>query len=450
MNDTNEKIERWDSFYSCIGSYEVNYSLEVLFASLNEKSIDWAIWKSLENLAGQLNGNGGDIDILVDGKDKLDFLICAGINGFVLDKRSYSGNGEDIFVLRHYSHDQGKKFMLHVHTNIRLGSKKYKEFRVPTERQMLDNCKRFGFVNVLAEEDFFLTRLIAVILKDRSREDVFARKMLRESMLDCHEENKLLLDRISKFANESFVSHVREEIYTGNFPSSSLRDECLKFVFELKISYREKISYLLKNKLPRRNKLGPLFINIYGHDGAGKTTARDDVYSALKSFGKTSKFYLGRNRWSKFNSLIYRNRHRHRIFSSFWHVTSFIEILLRHMKCKCCFLLGYSVVVDRGLFDILVKYQSSPSYLNWLLGNVANRIDKKSSSLKILLVCDPKVAAERDGTIVELEIARRRKSYEDLSTSDMRVIDTTLLSKKEVASSIFDVAQKYFGKNNVS
>lgn len=438
------------SLFSSIEALRVQPDLDQLFSALNEQGIRWAIWKSLENLETQLDCAGGDIDMLIDAQQRSAFLSCAADCGFVLDKRSVSGNGRDIIVLRHLSLAQDKKIMLHVHAQLRVGSKKFKEFRLPIEKQVLNNRYCVGSVQLVSDADFFTIRTLGATLKDRNREDIFAKRMLVDCFDGQIEKAQNMVDALVAYSDKNFVARVADEVRRGDFPSAKTQLAGETLVTKIRIGPRERIRFFALNRLPRRNKLGPFWINIYGHDGAGKTTAQHEVVKALRKFGPTFEAYLGRNTWTRLNQAIYRAQSSHKFFQSMWKISSFLELYLRHVRTKVLYLTGRSVVVDRGLFDVFIKYSSSGSPLGSFLGRIAMTIERRSQNFKILLICDPLVAAQRDGKLGVEEIARRNRAYEQVLGTEVPRIDTTVLSKAEVAQKIIEAAQVHFGRKNAN
>lgn len=438
------------SLFPSVKALRVQPDLDQLFSALNAQDIRWAIWKSLEFLETQLDCAGGDIDLLIDAQQRADFLSCAANYGFVLDKRSVSGNGRDIIVLRHFSAAQDKKIMLHVHAQLRVGSKEFKEFRIPIERQVLDNRYCVGSVQLVSDADFFALRTLAATLKDRAREDTFAKQMLINCFDGQTKKSQEMVDALVAYSEKDFVLKIVDEVRRGDFPSAETRRVGESMVQRIGIGPRERLRFFALKRLPRRNKLGPFWINIYGHDGAGKTTAQNEVVKTLRKFGPTFEAYLGRNTWTRLNRAIYSAQSSHKFLRPIWKASSFIELYLRHLRTKALYHAGRSVVVDRGLLDVGIKYASSESPLGSFLGRLATTIDRRSGSLKILLVCDPLVAARRDGKLGAEEIARRNRGYEQALRTNVPTIDTTMLSKAEVAQKIVDAAQVYFGRKNAN
>lgn len=449
MNDAYSHGQEWCEIYD--KKYgNIAPALEIFFKSLNNQSIPWAIWKSLENLEHQLSGAFGDIDILIDESKKREFLECAGRNAFILHRGSISGNDDDIFILRSYDYLSGNEFMLHVHSRIRVGSKDHKEFWIPIDDQALTNCISFGSVRVVRPEIFLLIRVFSVILKDRSRQDCYAVGMAHQAFLLTAPQKSLVLGCFQNFSSKWFVKELVNELREGSFPSTALREKCFEFVYLLPIERGSGLKKRLRQYLIRRNKLGPLFITIYGHDGSGKTTAQEGISIALKKFGQVNSVYLGRNRWSIVNAFFFKRFMGTRILGSVWQITSFLELLIRRFGASASFSLGHSIVMDRGLYDVVIKYSSSSSYTPRLLSLLATGVESTSDDFKVLLVCDPEVAFQREASISCDEIKKRKVVYENTLSKKMPVLDTTALSKDQVIKEILDMAFRHFGQRNVA
>ena len=439
------RCQQISAVYDVLASCPINPSLEEFFRRLNRDGILWAIWKGLEHIEAQLIGLAGDIDILITESQQDAFGTAAASAGFVRDRRSPSGNDRDIFVLRHYDVESGNDIMLHVHTRIRLGTKKHKEFNVPIETDALKDCVHAGEVRVVKPGVFFTLRILGLALKDRNREDAFASTLARHVMTDECKAHAVLLEELAKSADHAFAENVRLEIVNKSFPSLQMRREAKKHVIRMTVGARERMRLIAIRRLPRRNKLGPLYIALYGHDGAGKTSTQVQLREELTRFGPVHTAYLGRNRWSRVNNFILTRRSQFGL-SFVWDLTSFLELFGRHLKATYRFLLRQTVVTDRGLFDVAIKYSSSSSKVRKALGAFARVVEGRSKSLKILLVCDADVAATRDNSLSVSEIQLRREAYVSFLTHRMETIDTTNMTTREVTAVVLDLAQRHFGR----
>jgi len=128
----------------------------ILFMRMNNEGIHYCHWKSNFRLRDGLAGKT-DLDILVDNKDRQKFNIVLDKLGFIKivspPAKQYPGM-EDFLGL---DTETGKFCHLHVHYQLILGQKYFKNYHLPIERFVLNNLRILNNVNVpIPEIELFL------------------------------------------------------------------------------------------------------------------------------------------------------------------------------------------------------------------------------------------------------------------------------------------------------
>lgn len=430
--------------------------IQSVTALLDEQKIDYVIWKSLENLDAQLEGRE-DIDILFKPEDHDKILGFLMDNDFALDITSPDTHGRELYILRGFDVEQSCFFTFHVHFGLFSGSKKYKEYRIPLEEDCFKSRVQKNGLWILDDHMFCITRFIVNAIRENPNDPV-------------------LDDLISKFDGQ------KHDAYKRIFSPFGLDQMIQKFA-DGKIKEREHIQRKIVDNLDRQNPIGPRIkyldkmrqkrqggwrhrlavlvglkrnkqgygagIMLVGHDGAGKSSSTQILTKRLRKLGAVKQIYLGRQNWCFLNRWIEKGRETTLSFfcRSLWPLTSTIEILYRYMKGKFFEKVGYIVIYDRTLYDIIIKWEGSPLKTARLACRLARffagQTDEKTT--KIYLHCSAETAKKRKGKHEKEEIESLHHHYQSLLPKEYHAIDTSDLTPDEVCHTII---RKFIERHN--
>ena len=421
-----------------------------LFGALEERGLRYTIWKSLENYAEQLDGDG-DVDVLFDDRDRAAVHRLMAEIGFPEDFGTDASVGEDVKVFRGFDGETATHTSIHAYFFCLLGSKTYKEYRFPFESEMLQDSTRVDGVFRADQGHFVTTRLLMVTLRQTFEDTYVCRLAHTFPDLDPH-------------ARDIVNRHVR--FYFGADPESLLA-ELAKGEPACLASYREHVHQMMdsqfciagrieqvkrvKSKLswfqrwvPRllkfsRNKLAtPIGVLLAGHDGTGKTTVSKLLERQLSAVGPSRRIYLGRNDWSSLNASIDRRRlqRRYRFLNWLWPYTSTLEILARLLKGKLRIWLGWIVIYDRSVIDLIYKYDGKSQLGRWFPLWIARVTAGSQADLCYMLTAEPESVVHRKGKHETAEMELVRSRYIALADDRYQVIDTTNTTPQQLASRV--------------
>lgn len=425
-------------------------ALKELFESMEKENVRYVVWKSLENLEEALDGVG-DVDILFASvEDKFVRSFMAN-HGFVEDLASAACTGENITVFRGFDKNSCKFIMLHAHFELRFGSKKFKEFRFPYESDMLENFKRRHEVKILKDAYFMITRILHATVK-RNYDDNYIQKLAEDFNKLSAGESAIVIKHLGFYFNTD-IPNLMASLEEGNIQTLSdyylLAYEKLDIqipILEYKkniIQASPRLNFCLRslNRIfrVRRNKVGNgLELSLSGYDGTGKTTVSFFLEDKLSSVAPVKRIYLGRNRWFFLNMLINRLQGIRAFFwlQWLWPVTSTLEILGRVLKGKLLKAFGCIVIYDRAIGDLKLKYHAKRKSVAWFPMLVYSSMRNFEVDLHYLLIAEPSIVLERKGYHNINEIEELRRQYLKSANDNTRVMDTSELSIRDVASNI--------------
>lgn len=424
--------------------------LERLFESMDEEGFRYAVWKSLENLEEALEGVG-DLDILFADEDRESVHRFMAEQDFVEDHGSPASIGDDLKVFRGFDGSTCRFIMIHAHFACRFGSKKFKEFRFPYETEMLDNACRCCNVKIIGDGYFTVTRILQATMK-RSYHDDYVGELARgfgtllseqRSIVERHlcfyfdtdiPELMFLLGKGELRVLGDYYSQVYKRLDAQNSVSQYI--QTAKRPRPIEESLRQTFWRLFRL---RRNKLGiPVDLVIAGHDGTGKTSVSLYIEDKLKAVATTKRIYLGRNKWSLPIAALNRQREKRIFFFLLWlwPLCSTLEILARLVKGKLLKALGFVVIYDRSIVDLIHKYEKKKATVGWFPLMISRFAATREADLRYLLIADPTVAVERKGMHKCEEINDSRSRYLKICDGKFTIIDTSKMTVGEVASGI--------------
>jgi hypothetical protein len=186
----------------------------------------------------------------------------------------------------------------------------------------------------------------------------------------------------------------------------------------------------------------PAEIVLTGPDGAGKSTVAKLLADKLAAIGSTRIIYLGRREWSAPNRLINRWRSRGHlgvVLNELWSLTSTVEILLRCLKGRVLNWLGVTVIYDRSVYDIQLKFMDQPHRTSSrLLCAIARSLGRRHGDLCYFMFADAPEAVARKGlgSCTTNEVDRARHKFETILDPRFVPLDTTHLSAKKVVGRV--------------
>ena len=424
--------------------------LKRLFDGLDQAGLEYVIWKSLENYATQLEGDG-DVDVLFvnDDRDRLDRYFLA--HGFPEDHGTVARVAEQIRVYRGFDAETGRHTSIHAYFECRFGSKRYKEFRFPHEQQMLEGFEMALGARRLEQGLFIVTRFLMVSARN-VRDDAYVVEMAQQYKSLTAAQREIVDNHLRNYFDTE-AAEVMARIHAHG--AGALAD--FHGVVTARLSEAHPVE-LVKNTVDQyrgrdkklfrlaarglgfsRNKLGvSLSIVLTGHDGTGKTTVSRVVERQLAAVAPCRRIYLGRNRWSSLNTAIDACRLKPgcRLANWIWPYTSTLEIILRLAMGKLRVLLGWIVVYDRSILDLLLKYEGRRVIGGWFPRRVARWLAPNEATACYLLQADASVVIERKARHTKEEIEQKRSQYERLTGDHYQVIDTTDQTVEQVSSRI--------------
>ena len=389
-----------------------------LFDDLEQNKVEYCIYKGLNHLEEDLNGDRGDIDILINDKS---------INCF--DRILYGSNFKKVlkknFPFYYFGIDnQTEKFaMIDLDNKIRLGEKPYKPYYYFI---CIDKLKK-EFKNnvwVLDNQDYIPLMFLQRVSMIEPKKDnlVELQKLLNDhDDIDKGYVCKVLEDivRVSWNVVERDIMHAQDWIEL----QEKYKSKILKNVkVDYKLFFKQKLRlviYLIKRaknkifkapsyKIRRKGYL----VAFIGVDGAGKSSTVDHILN-LDYFKYTGikRIYFGNNEYWIPGVTWGLNNAKNRWLKMFFALLAHADKSLRSLKAYYYIERGYIVVADRFYYDDFIGREVNKE-----------KIKPTKSILKKIYrkIFEPRVWIQPDLTIfldVSPDVAYRRKqdfSYETM------------------------------------
>jgi len=393
---------------------------EKLFNDLNGQNVSYIVYKSLNHLEDDLNGERGDIDILVD--DIVQFEK-------ILIKNKWIKILKDNYPQYYFKLFNTINLMLDVENKIRLGEKPYRSYYIDINLDQLKTVK-FANITILANEDYIpLMFIMRVTAKSDKKENL-----------------KELQNLIKKVKVEGYVKDIVENL--TNTKWQEIEKDILKATSwkELKVKYKNKIlegakvdyKLLLKQKFnwiisrykaiqrkvfkvpPYRVRKKGYLIAFIGNDGAGKSSTIEAILN-IDYFKYTGikMIYFGNNQYvvpflNYFISKIYKSK----LISIVLNLLGSIDKKIRAIIAKYYINKGYIVLADRYFYDELMGLEyNKAKNTNNIFKKIYRFITKPQMIIKpeitFFLDVNPEVAYSRkqdyDFETVKLNIKRYRE-----------------------------------------
>lgn len=294
-----------------------------LCKELENNNIKYCHWKS--NAFLHLSESGvNDLDFLVSRRDiqlYTEILTSLGFKlAFPPPGRSFPG------ILHHYGYDTISDKLIHVHTHYQLiiGHDATKNYHIPIEEPYLNSATKKNFFMVPSPE----FEMVLFVMRMALKHSTWYAFLNRQGSLSLNEikEKEYLQNIISKaILNDILNKHLPYlDIKLFHACLRSLESDCSIF-FRIKVAQRlikflncnarHSILYdsflkiflriasgvklhLFENQFKKKFSSGGLMIALVGGDGAGKTTAVQNINKWLSKDFSVFNFHLGKPNWS--------------------------------------------------------------------------------------------------------------------------------------------------------
>lgn len=291
---------------------------------LEAEGVIYCHWKSNAALNRSASGDN-DLDLLVKRSDIQrfrDILIRLGFKECLGDKIKQLPGVQDFLG---YDPDADKFIHVHAHYQLIFGHDLSKNYHLPIEEPYLESSQFCGLFKVPAPEYELIVFVIRMIIKHSTWDTI----LNREGTLSVTEKQELVY--LEAKADPAKVAGVLKQHLP--FIDVELFDECLcalrtgyPLIKRIRAGWRlqdrlkayarrpqmedlfvklwHRISllfcwYVLKKRPRLRFANGGAVVAIIGGDGAGKTTAIDELHAWLSRHFDSRKAHMGKPTWSK-------------------------------------------------------------------------------------------------------------------------------------------------------
>jgi hypothetical protein len=304
-------------------------ALSALLSELERRKVQFCHWKSNIHLAAAVQGRT-DLDLLVDRNDASTVMEVLGQHGLKPMGPPPGGAQPGMSHYLGFDAASGGLFHLHVHYQLVIGQRGVKNYRLPVERQFLTGLRRSDGVPVPAPAVELAMLSIRTLLKYRYRDAVKDALGIRHPGVpsEVRDEVEWLLSQTTVEAAasalgvipsgllEEFLTLLRRDQRAGflgmrrrlrkamrpyaRVPPVQARWEAMRWLW-----IRRQVFRIRDFDPGMKMSGGGLTIALLGADGAGKTTAADDLESWLGWKLSVRRYYLGSKQPSRASSAAY-------------------------------------------------------------------------------------------------------------------------------------------------
>jgi len=294
-----------------------------LCEELNSKGIAYCHWKSNAMLDRSARGDN-DLDLLVGRADVQLFTDILCRLGF---RQARDPSEQEMpGVLDYYGYDReaGRLVHVHAHYQLILGHDATKNYHLPIERPYLESVVQGDLFRVPAPEFELVIFVIRMVLKHSTWDAILGRQgalstaerqeleylQSRVSRTQTYDILKQHLPCVDAMLFDDCMRSLQPDcpfwtrIRVGQRLQSTLRaharrsqipDVCLKLWRRVVRAVQQRA---LGHVPGKRMASGGLIVAIVGGDGAGKSTAVDELYAWLSTDFETIKVHMGKPPWS--------------------------------------------------------------------------------------------------------------------------------------------------------
>lgn len=330
----------------------------------NDHNIKYCVFKEFDLIEKTIVGDE-DIDILIDKESYSSaHKILTGSGYF---KCKYRKMNDGIMFYLGYDRESGTPSLLHVHTKLRIGTKREKQLRWgDLEKYILDHWKDNNpyRIKVIAPEEELCLLFIRMILRKKPNKDDYSR--LTELSGTVNINDVRFFDSVKQMIGKKENTDLQKYINGSAFGTDEERKNINKYLsrgFFNKISILNRVVYskvmhvvlALRKKLNYPDKPVRTFGRIYavvGVDGCGKSTLISNIKNDpfLKWTG-VRVIYGGNNKY-----WIPGLKKERKGF--IWGVMRSIDRRLRVVSAWLSTLKGKTVVFDRYFYDDYIGYKT--------------------------------------------------------------------------------------------
>jgi len=315
--------EQVECFIPTVNKYPSLKLIRRFCESLDQEGINYCHWKSNAALDRSAQGKN-DLDLLVKRSDAARFTEILSRYGF---KETFNPAGlklPGIVNFYGYDHEAEKFVHAHVHYQLVMGHDLNKNVHLPIEEPYLATAFRNGLFKVPAPEFELILLAIRMVLKHSSWDNILTRQgslsksetqelAYLQARSDRTQIRDLLEQYLPNIDMDLFDACIRsiqpgcpvgDRIKTASKLQKKLNaymrypqliDLYLKFWRRLVAGLRRRIS----RHTPKAHfSGGGVLIAIVGGDGAGKSTAVDELYAWLSDRFDVIKIHMGKPPWS--------------------------------------------------------------------------------------------------------------------------------------------------------
>ena len=294
-----------------------------LCQELGKNGINYCHWKSNAALSRSASGEN-DLDLLVSRADGQRFTEILSRLGFkqAIKHPKFELPG----VLNYYGYDMKEERLIHVHAHYQLvlGHDATKNYHIPVEGPYLASSTQNGVFMVPSSEFELIILVIRLMLKHSTWDTL----LLNQGRLSSSERNEL--DYLVKRTTETRMVEILKDhlpyidprlfascfnALTTNCPiwdRARIGQKLLNClnpfarrpkIIDSSLKLWRRIIWPIEKRVFRREEHmqmnnGGLMIAIVGGDGAGKTTAVEEVYKWLSRNFTIKRFHMGKPKWS--------------------------------------------------------------------------------------------------------------------------------------------------------
>jgi thymidylate kinase len=287
-----------------------------LRAALDRHHVSYCQWRGQKTLERWVRGEG-DLDLLVARRDLGRLATALAEVGF---KRAVSPPGKDVpGVMSYYCYDAERRAFLHlhVHVQLRLGEHWTMNYHVPLEAAVLASSGPGPILRVPAPELEFIIFVIRMVLSQSVRASIsqrpgltrkraaeweyFASRVSQARVSECLRAHlpwlsSSVFDKWVRSLSPScpLITRIRARRQVCRYLRTH-RSATADVARRLRYAGRERYRRLA-GKAPRRSHMatGGLMVAVLGGDGAGKTTAVNELTGWLSRSFDVMTVHLGK------------------------------------------------------------------------------------------------------------------------------------------------------------